>query len=153
VKLTLLLCDHAAVSEGKLYIHGGGWNLTGPDPAPCGIAVLIEVPWDQTNQAIAFRMRLVHEDGAPVTQLTPSGVQAIEVGANVEVGRPPGVLPGTALPVPLAINLPPLALPAGRGYVWVAEVAGVQHEDWRLPFRTRPAPKAPTDPTALPDLS
>ena len=34
VKLTMLLCDHATVAEGKLYINGAGWSVTGPEPSP-----------------------------------------------------------------------------------------------------------------------
>ena len=155
MKLTLLLCDHVAVAEGKLYISGGGWTMTGPDPAPSGIAVLLEVPWDQANRSIALRLGLFHEDGQPVAQMGPDGVTAVEVGADLEVGRPPGLPAGTPLPVPLAVNLPPIPLPPGQGYFWQAEIGGERRADWRLSFRTRPAADArpaATDPAALPDF-
>ena len=151
-----MLCDHVAVADGKLYINGGGWNITGPDAAPSGIAVLIEVPWNKTNRQIPLRIRLLHEDGDAVTQASPAGSAPVEVGAEVEVGRPAGLPPGSPLLVPLAVNLPPIPLPAGHGYVWQAELDGESDADWRLPFRTREAPQAarpgPTDPTALPGL-
>lgn len=137
MRLTLMLCDHVAVADGKLYINGGGWNITGPDPAPSAIAVLLEVPWDRANHRIPLRLRLVHEDGGPVTQLLPTGAQPVEVGADVEVGRPAGLPPGSPLLVPLAFNLPPIPLPPGQGYVWQAELDGEADPDWRLPFRTR----------------
>ena len=46
----MMLADSAQVSEGKLFILGGGWSVTGP-PAPSAIALHVEVPWDQTNRA------------------------------------------------------------------------------------------------------
>ena len=152
VKLTLMLCDHVAVAEGKLYVSGGGWTVTGPDPAASGIAVLVEVPWDQTNRNIRFRLRLLHEDGHAVMQPAPVGPQPVELGADVEVGRPAGVVAGTPLPVPLAINLPPMLLPPGQGFYWEAEIDDDKHEDWRLSFRTREAPRPATDPTAIPEV-
>ena len=30
----MMLCDAAQVSDGKLYVLGGGWSMTGPDPVP-----------------------------------------------------------------------------------------------------------------------
>jgi len=151
VKLTMLLCDHVAVAEGKLYINGAGWVVTGPSPSPSGIAVFMEVPWNQTNRKINFLLRLLHEDGHPVMQPTPVGESVpVEVAANLEVGRPAGVAEGTALPVPIPINFPPMPLPPGQGFYWEAEVNGEKREDWRLSFRTRAVPLAPTDPTAMP---
>ena len=32
MKVTMLLADSAQAIEGKLYILGGGWSITGPDP-------------------------------------------------------------------------------------------------------------------------
>jgi hypothetical protein len=151
VKLTMLLCDHVAVAEGKFYINGGGWATTGPNPSPSGIAVLIEVPWHLTNQKIDFRLQLLHEDGQPVTQTDPAGGSApIEIGAQLEVGRPAGVPEGTALPIPMPIGLPPLPLPPGEGFYWEAEINGERREDWRLSFRTGEKPRPSSDPTALP---
>ncbi len=45
VKVTMLLCDAAQVSDGKLYILGGGWSMTGPDPVPSAVALKIDVYW------------------------------------------------------------------------------------------------------------
>lgn len=44
MKVTMMLADHAEVAEGKLFINGGGWTVTGPGPIPFGIALFIEVP-------------------------------------------------------------------------------------------------------------
>ncbi len=152
VKLTMLLCDHVAVAEGKLYINGGGWVETGPDPIPFGIAVLMEVPWNDTNRRIDFKLGLHHEDGHEVTQPGPVGVQRVEVGGEIEVGRPAGVPEGSAIPVPLAINLPPVLLEPGQGYYWEAVISDQTREEWRLSFRVRSRPASRTDPAGIPPL-
>ena len=38
----MLLCDAAQVADGKLYILGGGWSMTGPDPVPSAVALKID---------------------------------------------------------------------------------------------------------------
>ena len=73
MKLTMLLCDHVAAAEGKLYVNGAGWTQTGPEPMPSAIAVLVEVPWDRTNRSIGFQLTLRHEDGQDVLQPGPAG--------------------------------------------------------------------------------
>jgi hypothetical protein len=89
MRVTLMLADSAQVSEGKLFILGGGWSVTGP-PAPSAIAMLVEVPWDQTNRRLEWRLELVDSDGYPV--MTPDGEggeTAIVMGGEFEVGRSP----------------------------------------------------------------
>lgn len=144
MRVTMLLCDHVAVAEGKLYISGGGWSLTGPAPAPSGIAILVGVPWDQANHGHHLRLALEREDGEPATQPNELGQpQAIQFEADFEVGRPPGITRGAALDLPLALNLPPLGLEPGQRYRWVLEVDGERNIDWVLPFSVRPASPAP----------
>jgi hypothetical protein len=63
MKVNLLLADHADAVGGKLYINGGGWNVTGPQPVPFAIAMLIEVPWDQTNTKHRVLLELLDADG------------------------------------------------------------------------------------------
>lgn len=150
MRATLLLCDHAVVAEGKLYISGAGWSVTGPDPASSAIALKLDVPWDLTNQPIEIRLRLVTEDGAPVLQAGPAGPSPIEVVARLEVGRPVGVPAGSPIDAPLAVNLPALPLAPGSRYSWVLEIDGEHEADWHLAFSTRPAPAPPGSATALP---
>jgi len=52
------------------------------------------------------------------------------------VGRPPGLPPGTALDVPLAVNFGPLELPPGAAFFWSVSVDGKEVQ--RVRFRTRP---------------
>lgn len=141
MKATLILCDHAVVADGKLFIAGGGWSLTGPAPSPSAIALLIGVPWDQTNQPHKLLLWLEREDGEKVMRPDEFGQDSpLQFEADFEVGRPPGVTPGSHLDMPLAINLPPLPLEPGARYQWVLEVDTHTQGDWTLPFSVRQAP-------------
>ena len=136
MKATLLLADYAVVSDGKLTIVGGGWSQTGPDPASFGIALLIQVPWDQANTVHSFSVELLDTDGTPVVVDSEDGEQAVAFGGEFEVGRPPGIKPGTPLDFPVAVNSTPLPLEAGR-YEWRLTIDGSSRSDWTLPFTVR----------------
>jgi hypothetical protein len=140
MRVTMMLADAAQAADGKLYILGGGWSVTGPAPVPQAIALLIDVPWDQTNMRHQWLLELLDSDGHPATGKDPEGnEQPIQLGGEFEVGRPAGLTPGTPIGVPVAINLAPPPLEAGRRYVWTLTIDGQGHEDWRLAFSTRPA--------------
>ena len=138
MKVTMLLADSVQAVGGKLYILGGGWSVTGP-PAQFGIAILIEIPWDQTNQKHPWKLELLESDGAAVLVQTPSGEQPLVFQGELEVGRPPGLKPGTPIAVPLAINLAPLALEPSSRYEWRLSIHGQTDENWRVTFSTRSA--------------
>ena len=123
--------------EGKLYILGGGWSVTGPQPVPMAIALKIDVPWDQANTRHRWRLELVDADGQPF-QLPEEG-GAVEIEQEFEIGRPPGIKPGTALDFVVALNVPPLPLEPNAQYAWRLTIDGEGSDDWRLPFSTRPA--------------
>jgi hypothetical protein len=138
VKATLLLADYAVVSEGKLTVVGGGWSQTGPEPSAFGIALLIQVPWDQANTLHTFSVELLDADGAPVVVEGENGdgEQAVAFGGEFEVGRPPGIKPGTPLDFPVAVNSSPLPLEPGR-YEWRLTIDSGSRVDWTLPFTVR----------------
>jgi hypothetical protein len=141
VNVTLLLADSAQEVGGKLYILGGGWSLTGPEVGPMALAIKIDVPWSAANQKHTIEIKLLSEDGAPPPMKTEDGIAPGEArfGGSFEVGRPPGLPPGTDLDTVLAIQLGPLPLVPGHGYVWQVEINGHMEEHWRQPFRVRPA--------------
>ena len=136
MKATLLLADYAVVSDGKLTIVGGGWSQTGPEPSSFGIALLIQVPWDQANTVHSFSVELLDADGAPVVVDAEEGEEGVAFGGEFEVGRPPGIKPGTPLDFPVAVNSTPLPLEAGR-YEWRLTIDGSSRSDWTLPFTVR----------------
>lgn len=138
-KVTMLLADSAQVAQNKLYVLGGGWDVLGPQVGPTAIAMLIQVPWDQSNRRHHWRMELVDSDGEPVALPTPMGSEEpVAVEGDFEVGRPPGIPPGTPLAIPIAMNFGPLPLEPGRRYEWRLSVGKESAEDWRLAFTVRP---------------
>ena len=141
MKVTMLLADSAQAAEGKLYILGGGWSVTGPAPVPSAIAMKLEVPWDQANMSHHWELYLVDADGQQVFVPTPDGDQPVEIRGDFEVGRPPGVPPGTPIDLPIAINISPMPLPPNGRYTWRLVVDGDTDEDWELSFTTRPMPE------------
>lgn len=131
-KAIILLCDHAAVADGKLYIAGGGWSLAS---AMRGyIALQLRIPWDQANHRQSVTLALLDQDGNGI----PFGEEHVNlIGIELEVGRPPGLPRGTDLDVPLAIPLPLVDLAPG-GYEWVLQVNGAGDDHWHLPFVIMP---------------
>jgi hypothetical protein len=135
MKVTMMLADAADHVQGKLYILGGGWSLTGPEPAPWALAIKIEVPWNEANRQHEVILRLVDADDRPVLV---EG-QPLEIRGQIEVGRPPGLPAGTPLDAMMALNMPPLPLQPGTRFVWRLSINGQSQEDWHVGFMTRPA--------------
>jgi uncharacterized protein DUF6941 len=141
MRILLLLADHAQVAEGKLFVSGGGWSVTGPAPTPGALAIKIDLPWDRTNVRHRVQVELVDADGHPVTIATGMGtVEPVQVGCEFETGRPPGMKPGTPIDVPLAFNYGPLPLAPDSQFTWQLWFDGDTHEDWQVSFTTRPLP-------------
>src|SRR4051812_40790492 len=106
----MLLADYAVLADGKLTIVGGGWSWV-IGSQPLALAIKIEVPWDRANTKHKLRIELVDADGEAVLVPTEAGDQQFSIEGEFEVGRPPGLSPGTPLDSMLAVNLPaqPLA--------------------------------------------
>jgi hypothetical protein len=144
VKVTMLLCDAAQVADGKLYILGGGWSLTGPDPAPSAIAVKLEIPWHMAEQTHHWELFLVDADGREVMVMGPDGtMQPVEIRGDFSVGRPVEIPEGSPIDLPLAFNLGPLPLTPNSRYTWRLVIDGATEEAWTLGFTTRPEQFAP----------
>jgi len=141
-----MLCDSAVVAEGKLYVQGAGWNMLSTPQFPfvqsrIGLAVVIGVPYTETNREHRLHVRLESEDGAqlplgpPVADPDqPGGVQrATGVGAQFNVGRPAVLQPGDRQNLPFAINLDQLGFESAGAYSFVLSIDG--DEVNRLAFR------------------
>src|SRR5438093_11045357 len=100
MKVTMMLADYAQAVNGKLYIMGGGWSITGPMPSPSAIAIKIEVPWNETNRKHNLKVELLDTEYHPVSVPTPAGNAPLIIRGEFEVGRPPGLIPGSALDAP-----------------------------------------------------
>ena len=134
---TLFLADAAQVSpDGKLHALGAGWNVTSsPLTAPSAVAFILHVPWDETNRKFRWTLDLIDADGKPVILPTgPDSFTTMHVENEIEVGRPPGVKPGSPINAPFAVAITPIPLPADQTFVWVLKV---RDQEWRAPFATR----------------
>ena len=138
MKMTMLLADAAQAVGGKLYVLGAGWNFTGPEVPPMALAILVEVPWNATNQKHTIHVELQDSDGQ-AARIGPEG-QVIFLDADLEVGRPPGHPQGTPFNIPFAANLGPLPLETGQRYVWAVSLDGERRSECDLGFNVRPKP-------------
>src|SRR2546430_1832190 len=139
MRVTLLLAYSAQEVGGKLYILGGGWSITTPG-TPSAIALKFEVPWDRANQRHQIQLELMTADGEPVLVPGPDGEEVpLKIEGALEVGRPPGLKPGTPIDAAMAINLGPLPLEPDQRYQWRLSIGGEHHEGWGLGLSTRPA--------------
>ena len=109
-----------------------------PHNGPLGCCLpILHVPWDETNRKIKWTLDLFDADGqAVVLQSGPgSSGTSIHLENEIEVGRPPGIKPGSAINVPFAVNIGPLTLNPDTMYLWVLKV---KDREWRAVFTTRP---------------
>ena len=143
VVVNMLLCDAAQVAGGKLSMLGGGLAIVGPKPQPMAIGIHISVPWDQANVRHEWQLELIDEDGRPITL----NKKPLMARGQFEAGRPAGLRPGSPLPMALAINFPPLPLPAGRAFQFRFTINEESRPEWSVRFFTREAPKQPERPT------
>jgi hypothetical protein len=116
MRATMLLCDSAQEVGGKLYVLGGGWtNLLQADaPSSMALAILIHFDWNEANKRQTIELELITDEG----ELVEQEEQAVRIATAVEVGRPPGVKPGSEINAALAPSFLGLTLAAG-GYVWI----------------------------------
>lgn len=138
MKVTMWLADSAQVAEGKLYVLGGGWQVTGPAPAPFAIVGTIEVPWHLTNQEHKFRLELIDLDGNAVQVPTPEGEQPLFIDGGFSVAPSLEARKGGYVPFPFAFQFGPTPLASGSHFEWRLMINGEHNEDWRLAFSTRP---------------
>lgn len=134
MKVTLLLADYAQEVNGKLYIVGGGWSITGSEGGPLALTGKIEVPWDQANRQHHIEFILQHEDGQPVRNEAGSPVR---IEGDFEVGRPPGLKAGTPIDMPFAFNIARPKLEPFQRYEWRLKIDGDGQPDWHVSFSTR----------------
>jgi hypothetical protein len=139
---TIILADAAQAIDNKLYVLGGGWSVTGPDPTPSAIALALKVPWDEANAPHDLRIELLDSDGQSVVVGDPDGGKPVVIESHFEVGRPPGLRPGTPIDLAFAVNISPLPLPPGGRYEWRLSIDGQSEAHWHAAFSTRPQPES-----------
>jgi hypothetical protein len=121
MRVTALLADAATVADGKLYIHGGGWDRLFATAFPTmhpsmAVAVQVEVDFGEALVDHRIDVRLVDVDGAPVGP-TASG--------TFNVGHAPGATPGAPAFVPMALTFATVPFAAPGRFEWVVEIDDV----------------------------
>ncbi len=142
MRVTMMLADAGQEVGGKLYILGGGWSVTGPNPMPSAVIVKIDIPWNDANTRHHFRLALRNADGEPVVVNSPNAEEAVMIEGEFEAGRPPGTPAGTSLDFCFVANIPALPLPPGERYEWRLWIDDETEEDWNRSFLTRAAPSS-----------
>jgi hypothetical protein len=137
VQVLMLLADNAQIADGKLYILGGGWSITGPDPTPSAVAIKLNIDRHEVDRVHHWELVLEDADGAPV--LIGDERQPVEVRGEFTVGAPQGVPEGTPVDFPMALTLPPIPLAPASRYQWRLFVDGETYPGGIVAFTTRPA--------------
>ena len=142
MKAILLLADAAEAVNGKVSALGAGWSVIGTPSPPLSLVVIIDVPWDQTNQKHKLEIDLLDADGKPVSFEQGPGdepLPAIHIEAEFETGRPPGVPAGTPLRHSLTVAMGPgMPLKAGEKYEFHMKIDGEHIDSWLATFLVRP---------------
>lgn len=108
----LCLANHVEAINGLLYIVGGGWTdhhrpPRQPNGQPTishvGIAVMVRIPWNETNRPHRFLVEIQDLDGGSF----------MKVEGDLNIGRPPFLKPGTSQHACLAINTESTFIRAG----------------------------------------
>lgn len=142
-KVDAFLSDSAVVSDGKLFLHGGGWNILNSPQFPfaqdrIGIAAVISVPYTATNTMHTLELWLQDLDGKryPIG-LAPgpdgSAQEKMTLVAKFNHGRPPALPPGEPQSMPFAVNLDNIIFQAPGSYAFV--IAINDEEMARMSFR------------------
>lgn len=161
-----MLCDHAQVEGGKLFVSGAGISLVGappvgpPYPVSVALAALVTIPWTATNQQHTLTIELVSEVGGGSSERVaiasglPPGADPADEGkivAQFTAGRSPIMHAGDDSLMPIAVPLHGLPLPRPGDYFFQFAVNGTPAA--RVSFRLQPAGPvvgmAPPSPTSF----
>ena len=144
---TAMLADAATVAEGKLYVHGGGWDVINTAAVPTthpmlSLVFVIEFEWSESHVDRTLRVSLHDEDDEPLS-----------VGAvgTLNVGHPPGAVHGAPVLESFALPFPAITFPRAGRYCF--RVAIDETELTRVRFGVRVLPRMPSGPAVSSDRS
>lgn len=137
---TAMLADAATVADGKVYVHGGGWDVINTQAVPAthpalAIVLVIEFEWSETHVPRSLHVELLDEDDNAL------GVGA--VGA-LTVGHPPGLARGAPISHPIALPFVGVNLPRVGRYCFRVRVD--DDELGRVRFAVQTPPPLPPIP-------
>lgn len=129
-----MLADAAQALDGKLYIHGGGWDTISAASFPTvhpslALALLFRVEYSEAPGQLPLEVRLVDADEKE---------EKLNIKASVNVGHPPGSIKGEPSFVPFTVTIPGLQFDQPASYSF--KITG--GEEWLgvLPLHIRHAP-------------
>jgi hypothetical protein len=137
----VILCNHAEALANQLFLTGGGVNMcivvpTPPHVITMALGAIVHVPYQATNQAHKFLVKLVDSDENTVAPWTPEGSPPpppVQIEHDFNLRRPPIIEVGDEQTMALAMNFNNLPMQQLGYYNFVVEIDG--HEERRLPFR------------------
>ena len=129
---SLLIANHVEVAEGRLFVSGGGWStLRRPIPQSgatplvhMGIAVIVAVPWHQTNIQHNLKIELQDEDANVLVNLP----------VPIKAGRPAELRPGKAQYVVVGLTTD-IQFPHAGDYEIVVGLDGFDNSERRWVFQ------------------
>ncbi len=148
----VLLCDFAEVSGGKLFITGAGISLlasgspTAPYPVNICLAILVSIPWTETDTPHVMTVELVSEAAGAqqrvmLSDQLPEGHNPADRGTIVFVfsaARMPTMVDGDESTMPVSVPLFGLPLPELGPYFFSVRIDGREMD--RASFRLVPRP-------------
>ena len=134
----VVIADAAVAANGKLYIHGAGWDALYGTSFPLtytfAVALRLRVPYHDTNQQHQVTMDIQDQDGQSIL---PSG----PVGGGMIAGRPPQLEAGADQVICLAITLGGLVFPGPGTYALQTLVDGTERNRQTFFVRQVAAPQ------------
>ena len=128
----VLLADAASAADGKLYIHGAGWDTIQAVQFPAvhnsiAVAMRIRIAWHETNQPHSLQVDLVDADEQ---SLLPAPFRS-----DVNIGRPPTLATGDDQVLPFVVNFVNISFAQPGTYVM--KVSADDEVAWRSPFTVK----------------
>jgi hypothetical protein len=135
---SLMLANHAESVNGLLYISGGGCNIhrriVSPEGAATlshlGLALIIAVPWHQTNLTHDLIIKFRDEDANVIAN----------INSQLNMGRPPLLRPGTTQYANVGLPMD-IVFPHAGDYEIVASIEGVGNSERRWTFQVQDVPQ------------
>ncbi len=121
----MVLADTATAAEGKLYIHGAGWDSIASASFPVqhphmSVAFLVRVLWSETNQPHEIELDVLDQDGASI--LPADRV----LKGRLNVGRPVELPQGEDQIFPFVLNVAGLQIEKPGSYVIAFRIDGME---------------------------
>jgi hypothetical protein len=128
---TAMLADAASVEDGKLFVHGGAWDVIDVHNTPAvhptlALVLVFRIPYDEALADIPIVIELLDEDDQPAGPRMEGAINA---------GHPPRTRRGTPNFYPLQLTFNMLEFGHEGGYRF--KVTSGDRELASVPFQVR----------------